>query len=75
MAVDRTDGTEDCLIEIDDWDFDWQRTYVFDEPKTFDEGDLWKLECSWDNPTDQDMDWGDGTGDEMCLGTVMVSLD
>ena len=75
MAVDRVDGTEECLIEIEDWDFDWQRTYVFDEPKTFDEGDLWKLECSWDNLTDKDMDWGDGTGDEMCLGTVMVSLD
>jgi hypothetical protein len=75
MRIERADGTEECLIQIDDWDFDWQRTYVFDEPKTIEEGDVWQLECAWDNPTEQDMDWGDGTGDEMCLGTVMVSLD
>ena len=75
MSVERSDGTEDCLLEIDDWDFDWQRTYVFDEPKVIEQGDKWSIECTWDNPTDQDMSWGEGTGDEMCLGTVMVSLD
>ena len=24
--------------------------------------------------TDDDIDWGDGTGDEMCLGTMLMSL-
>jgi hypothetical protein len=75
MSVEHSDGTEDCLIQIDDWDFDWQRSYVFDEPKVIEQGDTWSIQCSWDNPTEQDMAWGDGTGDEMCLGTVMVSLD
>ena len=75
MEIQRSSGEKDCLIEIDDWDFDWQRTYVFDEPKAVEKGDVWKLECSWDNPTDLDVDWGDGTNDEMCLGTVLMSLD
>ena len=33
-----------------------------------------RLSCTWDNPTDDDIDWGDGTGDEMCLGTMLMSL-
>ena len=75
MEIERADGETDCLIQIDDWDFDWQRTYAFTEPKTISAGDTWRIECSWDNPTDEDIDWGDGTGDEMCLGTVLMSLD
>jgi len=75
MEVQKEDGSTECLIEIDDWDFDWQRTYVFDEEKQFEAGDVWSIDCTWDNPTDQDVDWGDGTGDEMCLGTVLMSLD
>ena len=75
MEIEKSDGSKECLIEIDDWDFDWQRTYVFDEEKSVQAGDKWSIECKWDNPTDQDVDWGDGTGDEMCLGLVLMSLD
>lgn len=75
MEIERPDGTKDCLLEIDDWDFDWQRTYGFSEPVSLQEGDVWHLSCTWDNPTDQDVDWGEGTGDEMCLGTALVTLD
>ncbi len=75
MEIERENGDRDCLIQIDDWDFDWQRTYAFKEAKAIMAGDTWRLECSWDNPTGADVDWGDGTGDEMCLGTVLMSLD
>jgi hypothetical protein len=75
MEVERTDGSKDCMVQIDDWDFDWQRSYQFAEPIKVNEGDTWRLECTWDNPTDVDVDWGEGTGDEMCLGTALVSLD
>jgi hypothetical protein len=75
MEIGKADGATDCLIEIDDWDFDWQRSYVFEEPKRLEAGEAWRLSCNWDNPTDKDVDWGDGTGDEMCLGTALMSLD
>jgi hypothetical protein len=75
MEIERTDGTTECLLQIDDWDFDWQRTYRFQEPVRLEEGDVWHLGCTWDNPTDQDVNWGEGTGDEMCLGTALVTLD
>ena len=74
MTLTKTDGTEDCLVQIDDWDFDWQRSYVFQDMKTLGVGDVWSLECEWDNPTDENVDWGEGTGDEMCLGSVLMSL-
>ena len=32
------------------------------------------LECTWDNNTDEDIHWGDGTGDEMCLGTMLLAV-
>ncbi|MDP6932159.1 MAG: hypothetical protein QGG40_04545 [Myxococcota bacterium] len=37
-------------------------------------GDTITLECTWDNPTDEDVAWGDGTSDEMCLGTMLMAL-
>ncbi|MFN7142432.1 MAG: hypothetical protein ACK4YP_01550 [Myxococcota bacterium] len=73
LWIERADGTEECLLDIPRWDFDWQRTYVFTEPKTLHAGDTIKVECTWDNPTDADVAWGEGTGDEMCLGTMLFS--
>jgi hypothetical protein len=74
MTLTKAVGTEDCLIRIDDWDFNWQRSYVFDEKKTLEAGDVLRIECEWDNPTDEDVNWGDGTSDEMCLGSILMSL-
>ena len=71
LSVERGDGGEDCLLEIPAWDFNWQRTHVLAAPYEFSAGDTLSLECEWDNTTDQDIFWGDRTGDEMCLATMM----
>ena len=42
------------------------------EPKKLKAGESVKVECTWDNPTDQDVFWGEGTGAEMCLGTMLM---
>lgn len=73
LVVDRADGGEDCLLRIPEWDFHWQRTYVMEEALHIGGGDGIRLNCTWDNPTDEDLDWGEGTGDEMCLGTMLFS--
>ncbi|MCA3011460.1 MAG: hypothetical protein INH41_03575 [Myxococcaceae bacterium] len=48
-------------------------------------GDQLKLSCSWNNTAEfqpvmngvrgppRDANWGEGTGDEMCLGILYVS--
>ena len=71
--VEHEDGSETCLLDIDDWDFNWQRDYDFQIPVKLAAGDRLSVRCSWDNPTDQDLNWGEGTGDEMCLATMFVT--
>ncbi|GDX81793.1 hypothetical protein LBMAG42_36040 [Deltaproteobacteria bacterium] len=73
LTLEHSDGSDDCLLDIQDWDFNWQRTYVFEEPKTIFDGDTVTVTCTWDNPGEEDVNWGEGTGDEMCLGTMLFS--
>jgi mono/diheme cytochrome c family protein len=66
-------GNETCLLEIPGWDFDWQRSYLLEEPITASPGDTLTVECTFDNPTDEEINWGDSTSDEMCLGLMYIT--
>ncbi|MCB9702391.1 MAG: monooxygenase [Myxococcales bacterium] len=73
VIVQRQDGDE-CLVDVPRWDFNWQATYEFSEPTLIDPKDTLHLECHFNNAAgDKTVAWGDGTGDEMCLGIVYVS--
>ncbi len=67
--VIRADGSEQCVSQVDQWDFDWQRTYGVPQdqwiPLSVD--DEIEIRCTYDNDTDHPIAWGDGTADEMCL--------
>jgi len=81
----RTDGTKQVILDIRDWDFNWQGTYNFVREMLIQPGDYIKLECTWDNSqenqefvdgvqqTSRYTEWGDGTGDEMCLMSILMS--
>jgi hypothetical protein len=58
-----------CLVNIPTWDFHWQQPYLFSDPAGLPvaAGSRLKLTCSWDNPTDRTVLWGEGTSDEMCI--------
>lgn len=73
IHVEHPDGSTTCVLEEDSWDFNWQRTYELVEPVHIADGDVVKISCTWDNPTDALVKWGDGTGDEMCLGTTLLA--
>jgi hypothetical protein len=87
MFVQRADGTEECILQIDDWDFDWQDFYTLRETMEWRDGDLLGIECHYDNTAanqplvdgerlePRDVDWGEGTTDEMCIGFVMVTAE
>ena len=49
LEINRASGPDDCLLRIDDWDFDWQDGYGFQTPIQFNPGDRMYLECHWDN--------------------------
>ena len=88
ISVIRDDGNEDCVLEIPRWDFSWQYGYLHSEPIPFLVGsDQLYLECHWDNsPGNQpiidgvrrqatDVNWGSGSGDEMCIGYLYVTAE
>lgn len=78
------DGQSECLLEIANWEFGWEQTYWFKEPKKLNGDDQLYIECVFDNsaenqsggphsPSEQAMhpprDIGWGTdGQDMCAG-------
>jgi hypothetical protein len=79
--VVRADGSEDCLLRIPRWDFDWQQSYRLpaDRLVTLAPGDGVHLRCVYDNSRENQpivdgtaldpsrVMWGEGTLDEMCV--------
>jgi hypothetical protein len=85
LTLLRKNGTKQVMLDIREWDFNWQSTYQFERELLMEPGDRIKLECTWDN-TDANQDivngvqqkaqyieWGDGTGDEMCLYSILMT--
>jgi hypothetical protein len=66
-------GANVPLIAVDPWDFNWQLTYDLAQPVEFAPGDELSLSCTFDNPGDAPVGWGEGTGDEMCVANLFVS--
>jgi hypothetical protein len=84
-SIVRADGTNECLLQIDDWNFHWQGSYGLRQPPVFNRGDKLRVECHFDNSPEnqplvggqprvpQDVFWGESTTDEMCLGTFYLT--
>ena len=79
--VNHADGSRSCVVDIPEYDFNWQQFYEFDPSAYFDfePGDTVSLSCTYDNSAanqavvngqqlePRDVQWGDGSLDEMCL--------
>lgn len=84
-TLHKSDGTSVCLVDIPDWDQDWQLDYFY-EPASYipvSRGDRVTQECVYSNrPEDQGTDpdgnpftplyttFGEDTRQEMCLGYI-----
>lgn len=84
VEATRPDGSTQCLINIQDWDFNWQGTYVFKEPVALPESTQLKLRATYDNSTanpknpnnpPKEVRWGEETTDEMCLAFIGFTVD
>ena len=83
--IRHVDGSTSCVLDIPDWDFQWQGTYTLARPITIRPGDEIWMGCTWDNTAANqpiidgqarapvDVAWGEGTSDEMCLGSFYVT--
>jgi hypothetical protein len=53
VTLEHADGSSDCLMQIPQWDFDWQRRYDYDAPieqmLRINAGDKLNIRCTYDN--------------------------
>ena len=76
------DGKREIILDMPRYDFNWQTSYVFDEPKQLPKGT--RLHCtahfdnSADNPANPDpsipVRWGDQTWEEMMIGWFDIAV-
>jgi len=73
-----------CLINITDWDFQWQGTYNYKEPLALSGGSRLKVTAYYDNSDKNPRNpnsppkavrWGEQTTDEMCVAFFGFTLD
>jgi hypothetical protein len=78
------DGAREKLVDVNDWDLRWQRTYFFEKPVVLPAGTVLELSASFDNslanpknPTDppKDVHFGEMTTDEMCMALLFWTVD
>ncbi len=70
------DGREEILLDVPRYDFNWQTSYQFKEPKLVPKGTRVRFTGTWDNsadnPTNPDatrvITWGEATHEEMLFG-------
>lgn len=84
LVLERTrGGVITTLLDIPAWDFHWQGSYKLVEAIDILPTDTLTVRCVYDNTVEQrakvgsttpmaDIHWGEGTGDEMCIGYLMV---
>jgi hypothetical protein len=84
VEVKDSDGTVRPMINIDDWDFNWQGFYTFTEPVVLPVGSTVRLATVYDNSANNPRNpnnpvvavgWGERTSDEMCLAFLGVVFD
>jgi Copper type II ascorbate-dependent monooxygenase, C-terminal domain len=73
-----TAGAQECLIDIPDWDYNWQLDYMFSKGVPYGPSDMLHVECNFDNTAEnqpiingvkrqpQTLTFGESTLNEMC---------
>lgn len=77
-VLERPDGTREVLLDVPEYDYDWQNIYRFREPVEVPAGSIVHVEARWDNSEQNpanpdptvDVPWGDGTDNEMLVGFI-----
>jgi len=81
LEIQRAGGSHECLLDIPRWDFHWQGSYALKTPTRVQMNDSLSIECHWDNSAahqpdgraPRDLNWGEGTDDEMCIGFLYIT--
>ncbi|MCS6775161.1 MAG: redoxin family protein [Chloroherpetonaceae bacterium] len=78
------DGSERLLVDVPDWDFNWQMTYVFKQPVRLPRGTRLEVEARYDNSSSnpfnpntppKEVRYGEQSTDEMCVAFLNYTQD
>jgi len=80
FSVVYPDGTEEMLLRVPHYDFNWQTTYELEEPKYLPAGSKIVHTTWWDNSAQNlanpdptvDVTWGEQSWEEMLFGAVLM---
>jgi len=73
MSLRDTEG-DVCAMEVERWDFDWQRFYFYEQPIALTAESVLDITCEWDSSgLSEPIRPGWGTRNEMCLVTMMLT--
>jgi mono/diheme cytochrome c family protein len=78
MTLNPGTPEERVLLDIPNWDFDWQLDYRPVEDIVLEQGDEIQIDCVWDRSRiDEDAEpryvlWAEGTDDEMCYFQIVT---
>jgi hypothetical protein len=76
LTMTPPEGKSETLVEIDDWDYNWQETYFLREPMSVKAGTKFEVEATYDNSSanprnpnepPRNVHFGQQTTDEMCF--------
>ena len=64
-----------CVSHLENWDFHWQRMYLYKNPVPLHAQDSMQVTCAYDTSADESPVLpGWGTSNEMCLAVMMIAL-
>ncbi|MCY0992068.1 hypothetical protein OV203_33325 [Nannocystis sp. ILAH1] len=68
-------GSEQCLTDVDRWDFHWQDLWWYETPIDVSPNDTISISCNFDTSgREMPTTWGEGTQDEMCTNILYATL-
>lgn len=79
--VQYPDGNKEILLDVPRYDFNWQLSYIFPEPKLLPKGTQLLCTASYDNSAENlanpdptiEVRWGDQTWEEMMIGWIITA--
>ena len=84
VEVTRPGQATECMINVPDWNFQWQGSYLYKQPVAVPTGATLKVTAYYDNSAGNPLNpntppkpvsWGEATTDEMCVVFFGFTLD
>lgn len=78
------DGSRECLLQIDRYDWKWQGMYRYNQPRAIPGGTTLRVEATYDNSSanpenpnnpPKDVAWGEWAFNEMCVAYMAFTWD